>query len=60
MILRLREAIDQILADPDTVGKLQGPGMQPYPTSLGSFQALIRTDHDKYGKLVKEIGVKIE
>ena len=60
VILRLREAIDRILADPDTVSKLQGPGMQPYATSLQSFQALIHADRDKYGKLVKEIGIKIE
>ena len=60
VILRLREAIDRILADPDTVSKLQGPGMQPFATSPGSFQALIHADRDKYGKLVKEIGIKIE
>ena len=39
VILRLREAIDRILADPDTVSKLQGPGMQPFATSPGIFQA---------------------
>ena len=59
-ITRLRGAIDQILADPDTIAKLQGPGMQPYATSLDDFRALIRADHDKYGKLVREIGIKIE
>lgn len=59
-IARLRGALDQILADPDTIAKLQGPGMQPYATSLHDFRALIHADHDKYGKLVKEIGIKIE
>lgn len=59
-IARLRGALDQILADPDTIAKLQGPGMQPYTTSLQDFRALIRADHDKYGRLVKEIGIKIE
>ena len=60
VILRLREAVNQILADPDTVAKLQGPGMQPYATSPEAFLALIRSDHEKYRKLVKEIGIKIE
>jgi tripartite-type tricarboxylate transporter receptor subunit TctC len=60
VLSRLSKATDEVLSDPDTVAKLQGLQMQPYATSREAFLALMRSDHDKYGKLVRELGVKME
>ena len=60
VVTRLRNAVDEVLVDPDVAAKVRGFGMQPYTTSRETFLALIRRDYDKYGTLVKELGVKME
>lgn len=58
---RLRELMRQILADPDIKVKLNGAGgLDPYPSSPEEFIALIRRDTEKYGKLVKDVGIAID
>ena len=61
VIARLREAVAKALALPDVKDKLANAGgLQAFPTSPEAFAALIRTDYEKYGKLVREIGVKVD
>jgi tripartite-type tricarboxylate transporter receptor subunit TctC len=60
VMLRLRKAICEILVDTDTVARLNKIKMRPYSTSPEAFRALMRSDYDKYGKLVKELGIKAE
>ena len=58
---RLREEIGLALASPDVKEKLgRAGGLQPFVTSAPEFAALIRRDYDKYGKLVREIGVRAD
>lgn len=57
---RLRTVVSKILADPDTVARLEKIKMRPNATSPEAFSALMRSDYDKYGKLVKELGVIAE
>jgi len=58
---RLREEIGKALASPDVTEKLgRAGGLQPFVTSAPEFAALIRRDYDKYGKLVREIGVRAD
>jgi tripartite-type tricarboxylate transporter receptor subunit TctC len=58
---RLREEVAKALAADDVKDKLNNAGgLQPFATSPPDFAALIRNDYDKYGKLVREIGVKID
>jgi tripartite-type tricarboxylate transporter receptor subunit TctC len=58
---RLREEVAKALAADDVKEKLHNAGgLQPFATSPPDFAALIRNDYDKYGKLVREIGVKID
>jgi tripartite-type tricarboxylate transporter receptor subunit TctC len=58
---RLREEVARALASPDVVEKLgRAGGLQPFVTTPEAFAALIRRDYDKYGKLVREIGVRAE
>jgi tripartite-type tricarboxylate transporter receptor subunit TctC len=58
---RLRQEIGKALASPDVKEKLgRAGGLQPFVTSAPEFAALIRRDYDKYGKLVREIGVRAD
>jgi tripartite-type tricarboxylate transporter receptor subunit TctC len=61
VLARLRDEIAKALASPDVKDKLNNAGgLQPLATSPAEFAALIRRDYDKYGKLVRDIGVKID
>jgi len=57
---KLRKAISEILADPDTAARLEKIKMRPYSSSPEAFSALMGSDYDKFGKLVKELGVTDE
>jgi len=61
VIARLHEEVAKALALPDVKEKLANAGgLQAFPTSAEEFAALIRTDYEKFGKLVRDIGVKID
>jgi tripartite-type tricarboxylate transporter receptor subunit TctC len=61
VLARLREEIAKALAAPDVKEKLNNAGgLQAFATSPAEFAALIRNDYEKYGKLVRDIGVKID
>jgi tripartite-type tricarboxylate transporter receptor subunit TctC len=58
---RLRAEVKEALAAPDVKAKLnQAGGLEPYSSTFAEFQALIQRDYDKYGKIVREIGVKVD
>ena len=61
IITKLREEVNKALAERDLAAKLNVTGaLQPLILSMAEFEALIRHDHDKYGKLVRSIGIKID
>jgi tripartite-type tricarboxylate transporter receptor subunit TctC len=58
---RLRAAVDKALASPDVKQKLNAAGgVEPFVTTPDEFATLIRRDYDKYGKIVKSIGIKVD
>jgi tripartite-type tricarboxylate transporter receptor subunit TctC len=61
VISRLHAEVNKALADRDVDGRLaKAGGMQPNPVTPDEFAQMIRRDYDKYGKLVKDIGIKVE
>jgi tripartite-type tricarboxylate transporter receptor subunit TctC len=61
VLARLREEVAKALAADDVKAKLNNAGgLQPLATSPAEFAALIKSDYEKYGKLVRDIGVKVE
>ena len=61
VLARLRAAVDKALAAPDVKQKLNvAGGLEPFATTPEEFAALIRRDYDKYGKIVKAIGIKVD
>ncbi len=61
IVERLRSEIRTALALPDVAAKLNSAGgMSVFITSPAEFAALVQRDYDKYGKIVREIGIKAE
>jgi tripartite-type tricarboxylate transporter receptor subunit TctC len=50
-----------VLAQPDLVAKLAAAGAgDPFITTQAEFTTRIRADHERYGKVIKAIGLKVE
>lgn len=60
IIDRLNSEINRALALPDVIQKLENQALDPAPGSVEQFNATLRADYDKYGKLIKLTGAKIE
>jgi tripartite-type tricarboxylate transporter receptor subunit TctC len=61
IIERLRAEIAVVLAQGDFRERLAASGSgEPYVVPVEEFAARMRRDHDKYGKLIRAIGVKVE
>ena len=61
IIDRLRKEMAVVLAQPEFKERLANSGSgEPYIVTPEEFVARIRSDHEKYGKLIRSIGIKIE
>ncbi|MEO7741989.1 MAG: tripartite tricarboxylate transporter substrate binding protein [Usitatibacter sp.] len=60
VIDRLNKELNAVLADPAIVEKLATLGIVAAPATPESLGARIRTDLEKYGKVVKASGIKAE
>ncbi|MFO0523297.1 MAG: Bug family tripartite tricarboxylate transporter substrate binding protein [bacterium] len=58
IVARLNEEINRAMKHPDIVEKLTAAGLTMVYESPDYFAELIRSEHAKYGKLVKAIGFK--
>jgi tripartite-type tricarboxylate transporter receptor subunit TctC len=58
---RLRSELRRVLESPDVKQKLNAAGgLDPYVASPEEFAALIKRDYEKYAKVVKDIGIKLD
>jgi tripartite-type tricarboxylate transporter receptor subunit TctC len=61
VVARIRDGVQKALGERDLAGKLNVTGaLEPLILPPEEFVALIRNDHAKYGKIVKDVGVRIE
>ena len=60
IISKLSAEIARILALPDVKESLAQQGLEPFSLSPDRFGALLKADLDKYGKVIKAAGIKIE
>jgi len=61
VLARLRAAIASALRTSDVIEKLKASGgVEAWITTPEEFTAAIRADYDKNGKLVREIGIKLD
>jgi len=61
VLSRLRAAVGKALAAPEVKERLNSAGgLEPFTSTPEEFAALIRRDYDKYGKIVKAIGIRVD
>ncbi len=61
VLAKLRAEINHVLKNTEVREKLAGAGsLEPFFTTPEEFTALIRRDYDRYGKVIKEVGVKAD
>jgi tripartite-type tricarboxylate transporter receptor subunit TctC len=61
IVERLRKEVNAALESADVKDKFnRAGGLEPFITTREEFAAMIRADYDKYGQIVKSIGVKID
>jgi len=61
VLSKLRSEIRRVLALPEVRDKLgAGGGLEPFITTPEEFAALIRRDYERFGKLIKDIGIKAD
>ncbi len=58
VVERLRAEIHKALADPEVKERLAGLGAVVSPTSPQDLAKLIRTDTERYGKIIREANIK--
>jgi tripartite-type tricarboxylate transporter receptor subunit TctC len=60
-LAKLRAELTRVLQSPDVKDKLNAAGgLDPYTASPDEFDALIKRDHAKYAKAVKDLGLKLD
>jgi tripartite-type tricarboxylate transporter receptor subunit TctC len=60
-LTKLRAELKRVLELPEVKEKLNAAGgLDPYVITPEEFNALIRRDHAKYAKLVKDVGIKLD
>jgi tripartite-type tricarboxylate transporter receptor subunit TctC len=61
VLLKLRNEITRTLQAPEVIERLHGAGsLEPFITTPEEFAALVRRDYERYGKVIKEVGVKAD
>jgi tripartite-type tricarboxylate transporter receptor subunit TctC len=58
---RLRTEVNAVLQQPEVAQRLKASGSgDPYLIPLDEFRARIRSDYEKFGKVIRDTGVKME
>ncbi len=61
VLARLRTEVNKALALPDVREKFSRSGaLEPYLTTPEELAALVRSDYEKYGKVAKDLGLKVD
>jgi tripartite-type tricarboxylate transporter receptor subunit TctC len=61
VLARLRSEVTRVLESAEVKQKMNAAGgLDPYVSTPGEFAALIRRDYEKYAKVVKELGLKLD
>jgi tripartite-type tricarboxylate transporter receptor subunit TctC len=58
VVAKLNAEIHKALADPEVKERLAALGAEVSPTTPQELAALVRTEHERYGKLIREANIK--
>ncbi len=61
VLAKLHAEVNKLLTETETRARLNAAGgLEAYVTTAAEFGALIRRDYEKYGKLVRDLGIKVD
>jgi tripartite-type tricarboxylate transporter receptor subunit TctC len=61
VLKKLRGELRKVLEEPGVKDRLNAAGgLEPFATTPEEFAALIRRDHERYGKLIREVGIRAD
>jgi len=61
VLAKLRTELKKALESPDVKARFNNAGgLEPYVATPQEFEAVIRRDHAKYAKVVKDLGIKLD
>jgi tripartite-type tricarboxylate transporter receptor subunit TctC len=60
IIDKLNAEVNKALALPDVIQKLENQALDPWASTPEEFNARLKVDYEKYGKLIKLTGAKID
>ncbi len=60
IIDKLNAEINKALALPDVVKNLENQALDPSPSTVDQFNKTLQVDYEKYGRLIKMTGAKVE
>lgn len=56
----LDKHIQEAVADPTFIARMKAQGLEPMPGSARQFKEFVEKDLDRYVKVIKDAGIKIE
>ena len=58
LVARFTREIGEIVAQPDVQDRIRKVGLSPAYTDGAKFREQIRSDHERFGKIIREAGIK--
>ena len=60
MLAKLHGEIDRVLAQPDVKELLLKQGAEVQPMSDAAFRELLRTEYERWGRVIREAKIKVD
>ncbi len=60
VLQRLAAESKAVMADPEVIARFLAIGYDPGTLLLGDFATLVKSDHDRWGEIIKKAGVKLD
>jgi tripartite-type tricarboxylate transporter receptor subunit TctC len=60
IVNKLNAELSKAVSDPGVAEKLSGQTLDPMPMTPAAFAKRLKSDYDKYGRLIKETGARID
>lgn len=58
IVERLNAALNEVLAEPEVVRKVNEAGLNTIPMRPAEMDAIVRKDYERYGRLIRAAGIK--
>jgi tripartite-type tricarboxylate transporter receptor subunit TctC len=60
IVERLNREVNAVLVEPEIARKIAESGLNAIPMSTAEFNEMVRSDHERYGRLIRAAGIKAD